>query len=131
MRPRRRQGRRSSDRDYPIVDWHSARVLAPVIAILALCVLDGVLTVVLMSHGAVEANPVMALFLPHRLGWFAAVKLFLTSAGICVLVACSRMRLFRTIPGELLLYGVLGCYIALIAYELRLLEIAATSMSNA
>lgn len=127
IQPRRRTGRRTTDR-YPIVDWYSARVLAPVVAILALCVLDGVLTVLLMSHGAVEANPVMALFLPHSLGWFATVKLLLTSAGVCVLVACSRMRLFRTIPGELLLYGVLMCYIALIAYELQLLELVATDV---
>ena len=58
------------------------------------------LTVMLMRHGAAELNPVMALFLPHNLLWFALVKLALTGAGLCVLVACSRMRLFRRIPGE-------------------------------
>lgn len=91
-------------------------------AILTLCVCDGVLTVLLMSHGATELNPFMALFVPHSLGWFAAIKLTLTSVGTLVLVACSQMRLFRAIPGELLLGAIFAAYLALVAYELRLLE---------
>lgn len=120
--PRRRGGRRASDRHYPIVDWHSPRVFAWVIAILVLCVTDGVLTVFLMAHGAVELNPLMALLVPHRLGLFAAVKLSLTSVGVAVLVACSRMKLFRTIPGELLLALTFLAYFALVVYELRLVN---------
>lgn len=119
--PRRIGGRRVQDRLYPIIDWHSPRVLAVVLAILGLCIMDGVLTVVLMQHGAVEANPVMALFVPHDLAWFAAVKLGLTTIGLFVLVACSRMRLMRVVPGELLLYAVLAAYIVLVGYELNLL----------
>lgn len=124
--PRRRAGRRASDTLYPIVDWHSPRLLIPVLTILALCVLDGMLTIVLMKHGADELNPVMALFLPNKLLWFALVKLALTSVGVCVLVACSRMRVFRRIPGEVLVYAVLGAYVWLITYELRMLELAPT-----
>lgn len=120
--PRRRFGRRATDRTYPIVDWHSPRVLALVVLILGLSALDGVLTLMLMSQGANEANPIMALFVPHNLGWFAAIKLGLTSIGAAVLVACARMTLFRVIPGEALLYLVVGCYIALVAYELHLLD---------
>lgn len=122
LNPRRRLGRRESDRVYPIVDWHSPRVLALVLFILGLSGLDGVLTVMLLSHGANEVNPVMALFVPHNLGWFAAVKLGLTSLGAAVLVACARMTLFRLFPGEVLLYLVVGCYVALVTYELHLLE---------
>ena len=122
LNPRRRFGRRTSDRTYPVVDWHSPRVLALVLLILGLSALDGVLTIMLMSQGANEANPFMALFVPHNLGWFAAIKLGLTSLGAAVLVACARMRLFRLIPGEALLYFVVACYIALVAYELHLLE---------
>lgn len=121
LRPRRLHGRRSEDRLYPIIDWHSPRVLALVVAILGLCVMDGVLTVILMQHGAVEANPFMALFVPHSLGWFALVKLGLTAIGLIVLVACSRMRLMRIIPGESVLYVVLLAYGVLIGYELQLL----------
>lgn len=118
--PRRRAGRRSSDR-YPVIDWYSPRVLAPVIGILGLCMLDAVLTVVLLSHGARELNPIMALFVPHNLFGFFLAKLALTGLGVCVLVACSRMRLFRGVPGEVFLYGALAAYVVLIAYELRML----------
>jgi hypothetical protein len=119
--PRRRNGRRVSDLAYPIVDVHSARVFAVVMMILMLCIADGILTVMLLSRGAVEANPVMALFLPHSLGWFAAVKLSLTAMGVFVLVGCSRMRLFRSLPAEALLHAVLLCYVLLIGHEIRLL----------
>lgn len=118
--PRRRDGRRPSDQIYPIIDWHSSRVFAAILLILALCVADGVLTVILISHGAIEVNPIMALFVPHELEWFAGIKLLLTSSGMVVLAACSRMRLFRSIPGELLLYAVLAGYCVLVIYEVRL-----------
>lgn len=122
LNPRRRDGRRLTDRAYPVVDWHSPRVLALVMLILGLSALDGVLTVLLMSQGAQEVNPIMALLVPHNLGWFAAVKLGLTSIGAAVLVACARMKLFRLFPGEVLLYLVVACYIALVGYELHLIE---------
>jgi|HigsolmetaAR201D_1030396.scaffolds.fasta_scaffold01882_11 hypothetical protein len=122
LNPRRRGGRRATDVYYPIVDWHSPRVFAWVFGILVLCACDGVLTVLLLSLGAQEANPFMALFVPHSLGWFAAIKLGLTSIGAMVLAACSRMKLFRTIPGEALLVAILLGYVVLIVYELRLLE---------
>lgn len=122
LNPRRRFGRREGDRAYPVIDWHSPRVLALVLLILGLSGFDGVLTVMLLSHGANEVNPVMALFVPHNLGWFAVVKLGLTSLGAVVLVACARMTLFRLFRGEVLLYLVVGCYVALVTYELHLLQ---------
>jgi hypothetical protein len=120
--PRRRAGRRATDQVYLIVDWHSPRVLAVVVAILCLCMLDAIFTVILISHGADELNPVLAPFLPDRLGWFTLVKFTLTGVGVCVLVACSRMRLFRAVPGEWLLYPLLMCYAVLFSYQLELLE---------
>ncbi len=119
--PRRRDWRRASDALYPIIDWHSPRVFASVMAILLLCATDGVLTVLLLANGAVEVNPFMAKFVPHSLGWFAAVKLSLTAAGVFVLVACSRMKFFRTVPGEALLAMVLLAYAAVVGWELWLL----------
>jgi hypothetical protein len=123
--PRRRAGRRATDHR-AVIDWHSPRLLIPVFGTLCLSVLDAMLTVMLMKHGAAELNPLMALFVPRNLLLFTLVKIALTGGGLCVLVACSRMRLFRTIPGELIVYAVLGIYVWLIAYELRMLELAAT-----
>jgi len=126
--PRRRGGRRATDLHYAIVDWYPPRLLIPAFAILCLCVLDGVLTVMLMRHGAAEMNPVMALFLPHNLLGFALAKLALTGPALCVLVACSRMQLFRRIPGEAIVYVVLGLYLWLVAYELHLLELVTSRL---
>lgn len=127
LRPRRRGSRRATDAAYPIIDWHSPRVFLPVLTILLLCVTDGVLTVVLLSNGAVEVNPFMAQFVPHSLGWFATVKLALTAIGVAVLAACSRMRLFRAIPGELFLWLILAGYAVLVGYELGMLEAVGTA----
>lgn len=118
--PRRIAGRRSSDH-YPIIDWYAPRVLALVLSILCLSAADGALTVLLMRHGATEANPLMALFLPHNLPGFAAAKWLLTGIGVAVLVTCSHMRIFRALPVEALLAGLLLAYLALIAYELEIL----------
>ena len=120
--PRRRAGRRAADTVFPIIDWHSPRVFAWVAGILILCGCDGVMTVMLISNGAVEVNPFMALFVPHSLGWFAAVKLSLTSIGTVILVACSRMKLFRAIPVEIFLALIFLAYVVLVCYELKLLE---------
>lgn len=122
-RPRRLNGRREADLIYPFIDWHSPRVLALALGILALCVADGVLTVVLITNGATEENPLMAMLVPHNLGLFAAVKLTLTATSLFVIVACSRMRLLRWIPGESIMYLVLAGYATLIGYELNLLAL--------
>ena len=126
--PRRRAGRRASDYR-PVIDWHSPRLLIPVFATLCLSVLDAMLTMTLMRHGAAELNPVMALLVPNNVLLFTLVKVALTGGGLCVLVAFSRMRLFRRIPGELVVYAVLGVYVWLVAYELRMLELAGSFQS--
>lgn len=123
LKPRRRNGRRASDQTYPMVDWYSPHLLAPVLGILGLSALDGAFTITLIRHGATEMNPVMALFLPDELAWFAAVKLLLTGLGLLVLVACSKAQIFRRLRGELLVYGILIAYLLLIGHELRLLEL--------
>jgi uncharacterized membrane protein len=126
--PRRRAGRRVTDHRV-VIDWYSPRLLIPVFATLCLSALDAMLTVTLMKHGADELNPVMALFVPRNVLLFALVKIALTGGGLCVLVACSRVRLFSVIRGELIVYAVLGIYVWLIAYELRMLELVATSLT--
>jgi Domain of unknown function (DUF5658) len=123
LKPRRRHGRRATDRLYPVIDWHSPRVLALALLILLLSFADSALTVVLLEQGAVEINPFMALFVPHNLYGFVAVKLGLTGICLTVLVACSKMRLMRAIPGELFLYAILGCYLVLIGHELQMLNL--------
>lgn len=115
---RRKAGRRASDRLYPNIDLHAPRLLVVALSIMTLCCVDALMTVELLGRGAIEANPVMAVLMQAGMGWFSSVKLLLTAIGVVVLVACSSMRLFRRVPGELALYGLLGCYLLLIGYEL-------------
>ncbi len=114
---RRKSGRRAGDRLYPNVDLHAPGLLVVALSIMTLCCVDALMTVELLGRGAIEANPVMAVLMQAGMGWFSSVKLLLTAIGVVVLVACSSMRLFRRVPGELALYGLLGCYLLLIGYE--------------
>ena len=53
---------------------------------------------------------------------FAAWKMALTSGGVVLLILLARMRAFGRVPVALILYGVLFGYVALVGYELWLLE---------
>jgi hypothetical protein len=114
--PRRRTGRRTSDHDLP-VDFHEPRLLIPVLAMLLLSTADAFLTLRLMTDGAEEANPLLALVLTEHPRLFAAVKMTLTCAGAVLLVALARARLFRVVRVSLFLYGLVAAYFALVAYE--------------
>jgi hypothetical protein len=89
--------------------------------ILALCAADSVLTVVLISQGAHELNPLLAPLIGRSGVLFVAVKLGLTGIGVVLLTLLSRVRAFGRMPVALLLYGVLAGYGVLVAYELSLL----------
>ena len=54
--------------------------------------------------------------------WFAGVKMALTGAGVLVLVAMARSRLFRLVRVGFVLQGIFVAYVALIAYEWWLLR---------
>ena len=91
------------------------------VMILLLSVADALLTLTLISHGALEENPVMAPLLQGSAEGFAAVKLGLTAIGVLVLMAVARVRAFGRLPVGALLYVVLTAYAVLVAYELRML----------
>lgn len=91
------------------------------VTILLLSISDAVLTLTLISHGALEENPMMAPLVEGSVGGFAAVKLGLTAIGVMLLLAFARVRAFGRLPVGALLYVVLTVYAALVAYELRLL----------
>ena len=84
--------------------------------------LSAFLTVTLITGGAQEANPLLELVLRVRPELFAAIKMGLTGAGVLVLVAVARARLFRVMRVGTVLQGVFVAYVALIAYEWWLLR---------
>jgi hypothetical protein len=119
--PRRLGPRREGEHRLAAVDWHHPWWLAIATLILALCATDAVLTVVLISHGAYELNPILAPLVGSGV-LFAAVKVGLTGFGVVLLTLLSRFKAFGRMPVAILLYGVLFGYGVLVAYELRLLD---------
>ncbi|MDH3419434.1 MAG: DUF5658 family protein [Gammaproteobacteria bacterium] len=121
LTPRRRGGRRAGE-GHALVDWHEPHLLFMSLMILLLSVTDAFLTLTLMTHGATEANPVLAYVLADHPELFALVKLTLTGIGILVLVALARARVFRIIRVSAVMQSCLVLYIALICYEWWMLE---------
>jgi hypothetical protein len=114
--PRRRSGRRVTDRDLPI-DLHEPYLLLLSIVMLLLSVADAFLTVTLMTDGAQETNPLLAFVLNEHPRLFAVVKIALTGLGVVVLVAVARTRIFRIVRAAAFLQGLVAAYFALVAYE--------------
>jgi Domain of unknown function (DUF5658) len=121
LSPRRRGPRRARDGHIASTDWYETRWMLIAVVILVLCAADALLTLTLISHGALEENPVMAVFVRGSTGAFAAVKLGLTAIGVILLLAVARVRAFGRVPVGALLYVVLTAYGLLVAYELRML----------
>jgi hypothetical protein len=93
------------------------------IMILLLSVTDAFLTLTLIARGAQEANPFMAMILNNYPELFAAVKMSLTGAGIVVLVALARARVFRVVRISVIIHWFMLGYVALIGYESWLLSL--------
>ena len=120
---RRRWGpRRVVDVSFVATDWFAPQWLAVALLILLLCVGDALMTLLLISHGAHEANPVMDRVLHGDGRGFAAVKFGLTAAGVVLLILGARLRAFGRVPVGVLLYLVLAAYLVLMGYEYRLAQ---------
>jgi hypothetical protein len=114
--PRRRGGRRATDRELP-VDFHEPYLLVIAIVMLGLSVADALLTVKLMTDGAEETNPLLAFVLNEHPRLFAVVKLALTGGGVVLLVALSRTRVFRVVRAGAFLLLLAAAYLGLVLYE--------------
>ncbi len=125
--PRRRGPRRVRDGSLTSTDWHESQWLAIALVILLLSVADAVLTLTLVQHGALEANPVMATFLALDPDVFVAFKIGLTAGGVVLLTLVAKVRAFGRLPVSAILYMVLAAYVTLIAYEVWLLRTIANS----
>ena len=88
---RRQQVRRRIDRDRVLyLDRYSKTIFRLIVLILVFSVLDAFLTLLLIDHGAVELNPLMAFYLNIGPTQFVAVKYALTSLSIFVLLVYSN-----------------------------------------
>jgi len=118
---RRHAPRRHTERHFAVTDWFHAQWLLVGISILLLCVADALLTLTLISHGAVEINPLMAPLVKGSGHSFSYWKIGLTAIGVLVLTLLARVRYWGKAVGTVL-YVVLGGYAVLVAYEVFLLR---------
>jgi Domain of unknown function (DUF5658) len=121
--PRRRGPRRDGEAQLTAVDWHHPQWLAIGMLIVACSCGDALLTLILMSNGAYEINPLMASLIGGSATRFALVKIGLTATGVVLLTQLARLRTFGRIPVGLILYSVLVLYGTLILYEFRMLNL--------
>jgi Domain of unknown function (DUF5658) len=123
FRPRRRRpSRRLDEATYRALDWHGAHLWAVSIGILILSVADAFLTVVLLSRGAVEVNPLMAAVVGQNVTLFAGLKMAMTGASVMLMVFLARYRFMRVVRVEVILYCILGAYLVLICHEIGMLR---------
>ena|SRR5689334_150409 len=118
---RRHAPRRHAERHVVVTDWFQSHWLAVGVGILLLCAADAILTLTLISHGAVELNPLMAPLVKGSGHSFAYWKMGLIAMGVVVLTLLARVRFWGKTVGTIL-YLVLGAYVVLVGYELFLLR---------
>jgi hypothetical protein len=103
-------------------DRYSQNLFAAIVLILFFSVLDGLLTLFLIGHNAEELNPIMAYYLNVSPYAFFAVKYFLTSLAVIILLLCQNVFL-RTIGiyTHSLFYVIVAAFIAVVAWEVFLI----------
>jgi hypothetical protein len=94
---RRRHVRREEDmKGIVFMDSYSQSLFAVIISILCLSLIDGVMTLHLIGHGAKELNPIMAYFLDKGTVVFITAKYILTSVAVIIILLIKNTYLPRT-----------------------------------
>ena len=99
----------------------SPRLFAVVMIIITCSCLDAVITLELLSRGAIELNTLMARLIETDVQQFINVKIALTGLSLVFLVVHKNFRLWGSFTVTHLIYGICIGYSVLVAYELRLL----------
>jgi len=119
---RRARIRREADRDKPFyMDHHEPSLILLALLILLLNFADITMTTIILDHGGVELNPLMALCIGRGFTTFFWVKILLTAVSLVILIAHKRFRLFF-FKGVHLVYAFFAMYVVLIGYEVWLLS---------
>jgi hypothetical protein len=121
---RRVDYRRHADRQRMLyVDWYQQSLFGTIVLILLLSVMDALLTIVLINHGATEINPIMAFYLEMGPYPFLFVKYGLTCTGLLILVLCKNffLKSIRVHAGALL-YLVLVAFIGVVSWQIFLIH---------
>lgn len=120
---RRRSMRRQDERCQPhYVDiYDDSRLLLWTLGIVAFCILDAFLTLMILDQGGIELNPVMAFLLGIGTSAFIYTKYLFTALAVIFILFHVNFRLFG-LPVRHLLPAFFFFYAALIGYETFLLS---------
>lgn len=113
---RRQAGRRDED-EAVYVDRYERRLALLAVTIVVMSLFDAGLTLLLMEQGARETNIFMALPMMVGTGWFLAIKLTATTAGVIVLIVHQNFSFLRRVAVRDILLLLALAYVLLIAYE--------------
>ena len=119
---RRKKIRRQNDK-YRITyfDQYSSTLFVVIISILFLNIIDALLTLFLIEHGATEINPIMAYFLNFGPLTFMSVKYLLISFSVIVLLIFNNVFLLkRKIFTRSLFSYAIGMFLIVIGWQLFL-----------
>lgn len=103
------------------VDQYSSILFVAIVGILFLCVIDALLTLYLLNHGASETNPLMAYMLDHGPYAFFVFKYGLTMIATCALFMFRGVVVRRlNVSTHSFLYLAAWLYVAVVGWELYL-----------
>jgi hypothetical protein len=116
-RSRRLNLRRVEDAEVLFLDWHHPWLFFLAVGIMIMSCVDAFMTLQLLQHGMIEANPIMAAVLDQSTMAFAASKFTLTGTSILILVFLAKTRFMNRVRVGLFLTVIFSSYACLICYE--------------
>ena len=121
---RRVHGRRYEDRQRILFfDRYQQVQFSIIVGILFFSVMDALLTLYLINHGAIEINPIMAFYLDVGPYTFLFVKYALTCTGVIILLFSQNffLKTIRVNAG-ILLYLVLAAFLGVLSWQIYLIR---------
>jgi hypothetical protein len=104
-----------------LVDQYSLKLFVTIVGIMFLCVIDALLTLFLLNHGADETNPIMAYLLSIGPYAFFVPKYAITMiATFCLFIFRGVVVRKLNLSTHSLLYLMAWIYVTVVAWELYL-----------
>ena len=116
-RSRRLNLRRLDDAEVLFLDWHHPWLFFLAVGTMIMSCVDAFMTLQLLQHGMIEANPIMAAILEQGTMAFAVSKITMTAVSILILVFLAKTRFLNRIRAGLFLTVIFSSYACLICYE--------------
>ncbi len=99
------------------LDRHHPWLFFLAVGTMIMSCVDAFMTLQLLQHGMIEANPVMAAVLDQGTMAFAATKFTMTGTSILILVFLAKTRFMNRVRVGLFLTVIFSSYACLICYE--------------